>query len=415
MPMITRLHLTGYKSIHYLDLPLTPLTVLLGPNDAGKTSLLEALGALSRAVATPIDKVLAGDEALPVVAWRGSSPPAIRWEVELEAISAGGGGHGRYVLGVGEHQGTPVIREEQVSYNHVNVLHSTDGDLKDGSDQIVAKAPRRESGLALFGTLPGVPDLAAALSGTVRHELDARELARPSTFGPDSGDPALGSRGYGLASVLASMKLADYARFEKVEAGLRSTVPAIEHVVVRRTTVKIPTRAGVPDWQAASNAVPKLSRAEPSIDVPGDQLAFRLANGWEIPAHHASAGVLLFLAYLTLVHGERPPRTLLLEEPENGIHPRRLKTVLELLRRLTEGVAGALPTQVIMTTHSPYLVDFVRPEEVLVFRKGSGGATEVTRMADAPHLEDRLGEQQLGELWFNVGEDGLASAKKQQP
>jgi predicted ATPase len=413
--MIKRLKVSGFKSVCDFDQPLKPLTVLLGPNDSGKSSLLDALSALARTVESSLPHVFAGDDALSLVAWRGMKPPTIRWEVELEGISADGGGHGFYTLGVTDSNGL-TVSGEQVSYNHTSVLYSPDGtEVRDASHTVLASArPRHDTGLLLFKDRLGVAEVAAALSSAARLELDARELARPSTFGPDARDPTLGPRGYGLASVLAAMKLADYARFENVEAGLRSTLPAIKHVVVRRTTMKIPTRAGVPDWSAASNAAPKFSTQEPSIDVPGDQLAFRLANDWEIPAQHASAGVLLFLAYLTLVHSEKPPRTLLLEEPENGIHPRRLETVVALLRKLTEGVGGALPTQVIITTHSPYLLDFVNAAEVLIFTKLPSGASQARCMADAPDLEARLTEQQLGELWFNVGEDALSGAKKSQ-
>jgi len=91
-------------------------------------------------------------------------------------------------------------------------------------------------------------------------------------------------------------------------------------------------------------------------------------------------------------------RLLLIEEPETGIHARRAAVVVNLLRKLSEGVDGLPPTQVIVTTHSPYVLDFLKPEEVLLLRKDADGAAVASRMADVPLLDERLQEQFLGEL-----------------
>jgi len=61
----------------------------------------------------------------------------------------------------------------------------------------------------------------------------------------------------------------------------------------------------------------------------------------------------------------------LIEEPENGIHPKRLKDVLSILREL---ITEQSHTQVLMTTHSPYVLDEFKPEEVTLCKKGADGA-----------------------------------------
>jgi len=97
---------------------------------------------------------------------------------------------------------------------------------------------------------------------------------------------------------------------------------------------------------------------------------------------------------------------LLVEEPENGIHPARVREIVRLLRRMTEGENAI---QVIMTSHSPYLVDEMRPSEVTWCRRENGSI--VTERLD----ENSLVKQQqdlfeLGEIWSNYLDNNQETA-----
>lgn len=70
-------------------------------------------------------------------------------------------------------------------------------------------------------------------------------------------------------------------------------------------------------------------------------------------AEELSEGVLYFLALLCIVHQPNPPKLLLLEEPEKGIHPRRISEVVRFIQQLAEDKG----IQVIMTTHSPIVLE----------------------------------------------------------
>jgi predicted ATPase len=103
----------------------------------------------------------------------------------------------------------------------------------------------------------------------------------------------------------------------------------------------------------------------------------------------------------------------LVEEPENGIHPRRLGEIINLLRQLTSGKAFETQCQVILTTHSPYLLDHVNAQEdqVLVFQRQSDGrctATPLDVRKIATYSDDFL----LGEIWTNATEEGLVTPQK---
>ncbi len=84
-------------------------------------------------------------------------------------------------------------------------------------------------------------------------------------------------------------------------------------------------------------------------------------------AEEVSEGVLYFLALLCIVHQPNPPKLLLLEEPEKGIHPRRIKEIMDYIFDL----AKSKDIQIIMTTHSTQVVDEFKdiPENIFVFDK----------------------------------------------
>ena len=127
-------------------------------------------------------------------------------------------------------------------------------------------------------------------------------------------------------------------------------------------------------------------------------------------SRRASEGALLLTAFLTLAHGDTPD-VLLIEEPENGLHPSRLKMVIDLLRQVSTGEVGNRPRQVIVTTHNPLLLNYVRPEEVRVVQRDLETGTQVRPMTEATDLPKLLEEFAVGELWYMLGEDGLFARK----
>jgi predicted ATPase len=95
-------------------------------------------------------------------------------------------------------------------------------------------------------------------------------------------------------------------------------------------------------------------------------------------ADEVSEGVLYFLALLCIINQPNPPKLLLLEEPERGIHPRRIREVMDFIFRLAE----EKNVQIILTTHNEHVLDefSTRPEAVFVFDKDEEGATYVRNL-----------------------------------
>ena len=139
----------------------------------------------------------------------------------------------------------------------------------------------------------------------------------------------------------------------------------------------------------------------------GKGLYFAFENGkGDVGAEQMSDGALLVLAYLTVLYSPEAPSVLLVEEPENGIHPHRLKDVLDILRKL---VTAQRKTQVIMTTHSPYVVDEFAPTEVSVCQQTEPGNVVVKRLAESPKVREQLDVFTLGEIWTSEGDEALAN------
>ena len=132
-----------------------------------------------------------------------------------------------------------------------------------------------------------------------------------------------------------------------------------------------------------------------------------IERGVRMYADHASTGVRSLIFFLALAHHPKPPPLILIEEPETGLHPKRLEDVVGLLRSITRGVHGTA-SQVVLSTHSPYLLDCVdlAQDQVLVFRRMEDGS-RTAEAADEERLKRFLDEFKLGEVWFNQGEGGL--------
>jgi predicted ATPase len=112
-----------------------------------------------------------------------------------------------------------------------------------------------------------------------------------------------------------------------------------------------------------------------------------------IPASRLSDGTLRYLSLLAILLHPNPPPLICIEEPELGLHPDVLPTLIDLLKE------AAQKTQIIITTHSADLIDDLSdmPESVLVFDKYQG-STSVSRL-DKDELKDWLEDYRLGEMW----------------
>jgi len=152
--------------------------------------------------------------------------------------------------------------------------------------------------------------------------------------------------------------------------------------------------------------LPEFDRVLFETPGPG-QRSFALRTRREqrpIQARNLSDGTLLALAMLCLAYTPDPPPVVCFEEPDHGLHPRLMRDVRDALHRLAypENFGETRQAvQVIVTTHSPILLDLFRdhPEEVVIANKVGTEAT-FQRLSDIPNFEEILGECSLGDAWY---------------
>lgn len=115
------------------------------------------------------------------------------------------------------------------------------------------------------------------------------------------------------------------------------------------------------------------------------------------PAKELSEGTKLILMILTILHQENPPKLILLEDIDRGLHPRLFQKVVEMLRDIVK----TKEVQIIATTHNPYLVDeFTGEEESVLIVEKEGTVSTITSLADRLQGGDTP-EEALGSLWFS--------------
>jgi predicted ATPase len=143
--------------------------------------------------------------------------------------------------------------------------------------------------------------------------------------------------------------------------------------------------------------VPRLERVDSELLADGRLLLQIKDAPFERPilARFASDGTLKMLAYLAVLYDPDPPQLIGVEEPENHLHPRLLVELAEECR------AAAARTQLMVTTHSPFFVNGLQPEELRVLFRDERGYTQARRAADMRGIRELAAEGGLlGYLWM---------------
>jgi predicted ATPase len=213
-------------------------------------------------------------------------------------------------------------------------------------------------------------------------KLDVEKLASPSY--PKSANLDLPSDGEGLSSVLAGIYLDNIERFHALVAHLKAVIPGVEALHVRRTTFK--------------------------KDLAGYELIFDMKGAPGTPASAISDGTLLTLGLLTSLAGQMNS-LILIDDLERGLHPKAIGDLILQLRLLQDQNPGL---QIVATSHSPYLVDFLKADEILLTNLDEEGYAVVKPLTDHPDYERSKDFFDPGEFWSTVGE-GWVTKRSESP
>lgn len=389
--MIERFRVKNYKSLADVDIPLTPIHVIVGQNDSGKTSLLEAIYAFCRSTSTvSINQAFLGKWEYRELAYHGAKSP----EVELGAsILRVGPGH-RLAIEYGFHitfatrpnpNPHPRVHSEYYSVGEKRVSLSTN------NSNATAIGWRHNFPLPDVETLDTI---AESIEPCFYYRFDPKIMSIPASL--DSGrrfrmDPD----GFGLPTLLDDINGHDAARFLELSGRFCEYFPEFRRI-------RLETEPAVTSGYNQQSGTHTMTHGM------GKGIVFETHGAESIRAQQASDGAILFLGFLAQLYLPDPPRVLLIEEPEKGVYPKRIEQIVGLLRKLTELPGVETPPQIILTTHSPFLVSSFKPEEVTMMRR-RGDRVIASPLRDAPDIRERLGEDEfyLGELWYNLDEEEL--------
>ncbi|WP_437941150.1 AAA family ATPase [Sorangium sp. So ce341] len=360
--MIETVSFKNFKALRDISLPLERFTVLVGPNASGKTSVLQGLAYLH---SEDPWSLLEGERHPSVLRSHGTGEPI---EIRCTGTWKGRVGSISFVAEEydDEHWGMHLTVESGESRR---LLHSSRWSDEDRDTLNTVRPPA---------------DLL---------RLDATKLAQPCYSA--SLVPRVEPDGDGLAAVLAEMLISRADDFRRVEDALRAVIPAVERVRLERSAVKRPEIQRV-----TINGQTMISTVE--REYVGHRAVLDMRGAANLPAHAASEGTLIVLGILTAIISRKGAHLLLIDDVERAIHPRAIADLVAQIRKLLD-VFPEL--QIVATSHSPYLIDHLEPEEVRLMSADEAGAVRWARLNEHPQFERWKEFMSPGEIWSMVGED----------
>lgn len=378
MTIFDHLRIQGFRRLHDVDLKLKPLSVLIGANGCGKTSLLDVFSLMAATAAGELGQTLSNLGGI---------------ESNLTNLSVANAGKSRFMafeLSTAHSDRQPIayrialspkgvayeIADERLTLQPskgaaIRLIESAHAKVRyhdTGSKKLVAPDWEYD---ALESALSQTPKmlkesekLRKRLASSVHYHLFDISQQAPIRLPQPMREARLpGPAGEDLISCLYTIRETDPERFDIIEATLRAGFPNFERLNFR------PVAAGTlaMTWKESNSKNPFYM-------------------------HQLSEGTLRFLWLTTLLQSSELPAVTLIDEPEVSLHPELLSLLADLLREASQR------TQLIVATHADRLVRYLKPEEVLVMDVNDDGAAQMT-WADELDLEQWLGEYALDEVW----------------
>ncbi len=206
--------------------------------------------------------------------------------------------------------------------------------------------------------------------------------------------PQMAANGENLASVVANMLGSDPDRFDAMLDAFRSVIPSVKRILTRRSEITIKEKRMI-----------LVNRKEVPFDeernVAGDELLFDTVSG-RLPMQAMSEGTMMALAILTRVFAQDGPTVLLLDDIEQGLHAKAQHDLITQLRTLQKQREDL---QIILSTHSPFIIDEMSPEEVWLLHATPETGARARKLSEHPNAERALKVLSTGEFWSSEGEE----------
>jgi predicted ATPase len=378
---LQRLKALRYRSLRDEEIPLTDLNLFIGMNASGKSTILDALrflheGVLERDFRAPVNFARGGIVHL---AWKGEEAR----EIELVAHFKDEGKTYEWLVRLTREGYEFSVQEDVYEVRKpdppIQLLWASGGR---GWWWSGAKGDRV--------SLAQPPTTCALAAAAVDESFPARGVAEfVSRWGFFDPSPFLLRRGW---TGLDASRFDPYGRnlAERLFALQESSPEAFQQIVsATQSVLGLPARIDLREARESEDRV-YFVQHEPGLKFPVHQVG-------------ASSGTLRMLALMTALFGETGSNLIGIEEPENHVHPTALAAFAQYLLKARERV------QILVTTHSPLLLDFLNdPEAICVVRHTDQEGTRVTRESNADAVRQALEASGfgLGEFYETQGFGG---------
>lgn len=378
IPRVESIKIENYRSLKKIELKkLTPLTVFIGPNGSGKSTIFDALIFLSECFSFNLRHAWDKRGRARELKTRGQNG-AIKFEIKYREKP--GTLLITYHLEIDEEDRGPIVVREWIGWKrkprgrsfHFLDCKNGEGHVIGGEtpDEIDKRLPiklRHPDTIAanILGTMSVHPRVAALrdfITDWYVSYLPIKNTRNQPEAGPRE---RLNKDGSNLANVIQHLKERHPERLEGIFSTLRRKIPRLESVTI--------------DTMRDGRLLFQIK------DAPFDK---------PILSRYASDGTMKMLTYLTLLHDPDPAKFICIEAPENSLYP-------HLMYQLAEEFRGATGnSQLLITTHSPFLLDALRPDEVRFLSQDQQGFTKVESVEDIRDIKEFVDDgAYLGNLW----------------
>lgn len=385
--------------------PLTPLTAVIGKNGAGKSSLFDAFGFLADCLRYGVEEAcdINGRNGIKKIRSMGCADPI---EIEVYYRQDANAPPITYQLAVDADQdGRPYVKSERLRQRR----KGQEGHGRPYSFLIMENG----QGLAWKGEAIGIQESGdksietiEETSETQKIELKDNRTLGIATVSSLAQHPRISAftqlieswyLSYFHPNSARSLPLAGAQKhLNKTGDNLGNVVQYFEREhkdkfdqVLRKIAAKIPGITSI--------------KTERSVD---DRLLIRFNEKMFADPFYAqqmSDGTLKLFTYMLLLADPTPPPFIGIEEPENGLYHKLLEILAREFREHTTGIKGGSGgSQIFITTHQPYFVDALRPEEVWILEKADDGFSKISRASDNKLVKNLVDEGlPLGGLWYS--------------